>query len=54
MKDTLFDVFVLESGFFIISQESQSIFNQQFGTPSDYFNNTYLSDMIEIGLQLSN
>lgn len=52
MKDTLFDVLVLESSFFIISQERQSIFNQQFGTSSDYFNNTYLSDMIEVSLKL--
>ena len=50
MKDTLFNVLVLEPSLFIIRQKRQTVLNKQLGTPSDHLDHTYLSNVIEIGL----
>jgi hypothetical protein len=50
VKDTLFDIFSHESGLLIISQECESIFDQEFGASCYDFNYTQLSDMIKFSL----
>ena len=50
VKDTLFDIFSHESGLLIISQECESIFDQEFGTSCYDLNHAQLSDVIKLGL----